>query len=378
VAARRYLQELALAANFEWHTDAIGNSFIRWPGNRPDLPAVATGSHMDAVPFSGKYDGVVGVLGGLEALRMLRERGFVPQRTLELIIFTAEEPTRFGLGCIGSRLLSGAIDLAALQALRDADGTSFEEARRAAGFNGDLGSVRLSHGLYHAFVELHIEQGPVLESKGIAIGIVTGVAASTTAQITLEGRGGHAGTVPMDSRDDPLVGAAELILATEQMALKSGADAVATVGKLAVHPGASNSIPRLVQLSLDVRHTDEVMRDDMVRQLTQTTATIAQQRRLVHSFQIVNSDPSLRCSSLVVGAVEAAAEKWALPVLKLVSRAYHDTVFMGAICPVGMIFIPCRHGYSHRPEEYASPEAIAAGVQVLADSLAELAGGIQP
>lgn len=374
MAARDYLQKLALDAGFEWRSDAIGNSFVRWPGSQPHLPAVATGSHMDAVPFSGKYDGVVGVLGGLEALRLLRENGFVPQRTLELIIFTAEEPTRFGLGCIGSRVLSGEIDLGALRALRDADGIRFEEARRTAGFSSELANVQLASGHYHSFIELHIEQGPVLESKGIPIGIVTGVAASTTAQITLEGRGGHAGTVPMEQRDDPLLGAAELILGTEQMALATGADAVATVGKLSVHPGASNSIPRLVQMSLDARHVDEGVRDGMIRQLTEVTASIARRRGLLHRIEIINSDRSLQCGSLVVATIEAAAGKLALPALKLVSRAYHDTVFMGAICPVGMIFIPCQHGYSHRPEEYASPHDIAAGVQVLAHSLARLAG----
>jgi N-carbamoyl-L-amino-acid hydrolase len=375
MAARQYLQELAAAANFEWHTDAVGNSFIRWPGTQPGLPAVATGSHMDAVPFSGKYDGVVGVLGGLEALRLLRAGGFIPQRTLELILFTAEEPTRFSLGCIGSRVLSGMTNLRELQALHDADGITFEQARRMAGFSGDIESARLPRGHYHAFLELHIEQGPVLETKRIPIGVVTGIAASSTSQITFEGSGGHAGTVPMDIRNDPLPGAAELALATEQTALKAGQDAVATVGKLAVHPGASNSIPRMVQLSLDVRHVDETVRDQMVHHLMQTAQDIALRRGLIHESEIINSDPALQCAPQVVAAVEAAAGTLALPAVRLVSRAYHDTVFMGAICPVGMIFIPCRHGYSHRPEEYSSPEHIAAGVQVLALSLARLAGG---
>jgi N-carbamoyl-L-amino-acid hydrolase len=378
LAARRCLQQLVEEAGFQWRTDAVGNTFIRWPGAQPDLPAVATGSHIDAVPFSGKYDGVVGVLGGLEALRSLCAAGFVPQRPLELISFTAEEPTRFGLGCIGSRVLSGKTTAGTLQALQDAEGVSFEQARQAAGFDGELERARLAPGHYAAFVELHIEQGPLLEAAQVAIGIVTGIAASTTTRVTLEGSGGHAGTVPMHLRHDPLLGAAELALAAEEVAVQHGPDAVATVGKLAVHPGASNSIPRLVQMSLDVRHVDEAARNQMIEQLAKAARVTAARRGLAHEFQTINSDPTLQCAPQIVAAVEGAAGVLALPAMHLVSRAYHDTVFMGAICPVGMIFIPCRDGYSHRPEEYAAPEHIAAGVQVLALSLAELAGGSWP
>lgn len=376
LAARRYVQALAVEVGFEWRTDAVGNSFIRWPGSRPDLPAVATGSHMDAVPFSGKYDGVVGVLGGLEALRALCASGFIPQRSLELIVFTAEEPTRFGLGCLGSRVLAGLDDASTLPALNDAGGIGFEEARAGAGFSGDIDTARLARGHYHAFVELHIEQGPVLEAAGVPIGIVTGIAASTTVEVSYAGSGGHAGTVPMSSRHDPLPGAAEFALAAEETAWEAGPDAVATVGKFTVHPGASNSIPRLVQFTLDVRHVDEAQRNQMLQGLLQTGEEIGIRRGLTYESHVINSDPALRSDALIVAAVEAAATTLALPAMKLVSRAYHDTVFMGYICPVGMIFIPCRHGYSHRPEEYAEPDHIAAGVQVLALTLAELAGGV--
>jgi N-carbamoyl-L-amino-acid hydrolase len=372
LAARHYLRQLAEAAGFEWRTDAVGNSFVRWPGARPDLPPVATGSHIDAVPYAGKYDGVVGVLGGLEALRCLRAAGFAPQRSLELIVFTAEEPTRFGLGCIGSRILAGKLSTADLHHLRDAEGVGFEEARQAAGFQGEIESVPLTPGSYAAFVELHIEQGPVLEATERTIGIVTGIAASTTATATFAGSGGHAGTVPMHLRHDPLLAAAEFALAAERTALQSGPDAVATVGAWITHPGASNSIPRHVQLSLDVRNVDEAVRDQMVQTLAQSAQQLATQRGLAYTFDIINNDPALLCAPPIMTAVENTTRKLALPAMRLVSRAYHDTVFMGAICPVGMVFIPCRHGYSHRPDEYATPEHIAAGVQVLALTLAEL------
>jgi acetylornithine deacetylase/succinyl-diaminopimelate desuccinylase-like protein len=179
----------------------------------------------------------------------------------------------------------------------------------------------------------------------------------------------------MQVRHDPLPGAAELVLAAEQAARHAGHDAVATVGTLAVHPGASNSIPRQVRLSLDARAVDNATRDGIVQSLVQAAQEIAGRRGLAHTFQIVNSDPALQCAAPIVSTIEAAAAALALPTTRVLSRAYHDTVFMGTICPVGMIFIPCRHGYSHRPEEYASPEHIAAGVQVLALALAKLADG---
>jgi N-carbamoyl-L-amino-acid hydrolase len=317
-------------------------------------------------------------LGGLEALRALGAGVFTPQRSLELIVFTAEEPTRFGLGCLGSRVLAGLDDARTLAALRDAGGIGFEQARAGAGFGGDIDAARLARGHYHAFVELHIEQGPVLEAAGVPIGVVTGIAASTTVLISYAGSGGHAGTVPMNSRHDPLPGAAEFTLAAEEAAWEAGPDAVATVGKFTVHPGASNSIPRLVQFTLDVRHVDEAQRNQMLQELLQTGEEVGIRRSLTYESQVINSDPALTSDAHIVAAVEAAAATLALPAMKLVSRAYHDTVFMGHICPVGMVFIPCRHGYSHRPEEYAEPDSIAAGVQVLALTLAELAGGVWP
>jgi len=175
--ARAWLKKLALADGFEVRDDAIGNIFIRWAGTEPDLPAVATGSHTDAIPHAGMYDGTVGVLGGLEALRALKRSGLQPRRSIELVMFTSEEPTRFGIGCLGSRLLSGTLDPVRADALQDKDGTPLSIVRIAAGFVGSLSSVRLPPNRYHAWIELHIEQGPLLEREGIPIGIVTSIAA---------------------------------------------------------------------------------------------------------------------------------------------------------------------------------------------------------
>jgi hydantoinase/carbamoylase family amidase len=289
-----------------------------------------------------------------------------------LILFTAEEPTRFGLGCIGSRALAGVLGEVTLP---DAEGTTFEKARTSAGFTGAVAAAHLPRGHYHAFVELHIEQGPVLEGAGIPIGVVTAIAASATSEVSFAGDGGHAGTVPMHMRHDPLLAAAELALLAEATAEAHGRDAVATVGKLSVYPSASNSIPRRVQMSLDVRHVDEARRDAMVTALRAATTTIAARREVDATFQTLNADPAMPCAPLIIDATVKGADALNLPYHKLVSRAYHDTVFMGAICPVGMIFIPCYKGYSHRPEEFTTPQEIAQGVQVLALTLAELAEG---
>lgn len=190
--ARAYVRALLREAGLTLREDGLGNLFARWEGARPELSAVATGSHLDAIPHAGRFDGTVGVLGALEAFRALRAAGFVPLRPLELVVFTSEEPTRFGVGCLGSRALAGVLTPEQLAALRDADGVSVPEAARAAGFTAPLEAVALRAGHFHAFVELHIEQGPQLEAAGVPIGVVTAIAAPATLHLTLTGSGGRA------------------------------------------------------------------------------------------------------------------------------------------------------------------------------------------
>src|SRR5438105_2715702 len=209
ILARSYIKELCATAGLTVREDAAGNTFARWTGASETAAAVATGSHIDAIPNAGRYDGTVGVLGGLESIRALRRSGFQPRRSIELIIFTSEEPTRFGIGCLGSRLLSGLLDVSAAEQLKDRSGTTLDRARTEAGFVGPLSNVPLPKGYYSAFVELHIEQGPVLEAREIEIGIVTAIAAPASFRIWIEGDGGHAGAVLMPDRRDAFLGAAE-------------------------------------------------------------------------------------------------------------------------------------------------------------------------
>ena len=371
--ARAWLKERCEEAGLTVRQDAVGNTFARWDSSNPSAPVVGTGSHIDSIPNAGKYDCVVGVLGGLEAIRALRQRGFHPTHPIELLIFTAEEPTRFGIGCLGSRLLSGTLSADAAKKLKDNDGATIDEVRRGAGFGSELEQVKLPNRYYKAFVELHIEQGPLLERQKTPLGIVTKIAAPASLRILIEGAGGHAGGVLMPDRHDALCAGAELILAVESAARVSGSvDTVATVGICEVFPGAVNSIPSRVRLSVDVRDTDLQRRDSVVRTIETTCHAISAQRQVSIQSELLNADAPADCAPAIIEALSQSCRKHKLNFLPMVSRAYHDSLFMARIAPVAMLFIPCRNGYSHRPDEYAAPEDIVRGTRVLAETLAAL------
>lgn len=373
--ARAYLKRLCAEAGLLMREDAVGNTFFRWAGAEDTLPAVGTGSHIDAIPNAGMYDGTVGVMGGLEAIRALKASGFLPRRSIELLLFTSEEPTRFGVGCLGSRLLAGTMSGEAARPLADAEGRGLDEVRNEAGFTGQLADVLLPRGYYAHFVELHIEQGPLLEREGVSIGIVTNIAAPASLRITVEGEGGHAGALLMPDRHDALAAASEIILAAEAAAKSTGAiDTVATVGMCEVFPGAVNSVPSRVKLSLDVRDTDLARRDAVLARIARVSDEVCGRRGVKMVFEIVNADAPAASDGTVLNAITRACERCAITHKRMVSRAYHDSLFISRVAPMAMIFIPCRNGVSHRPDEYASPEDIARGVLVLARTLAELAG----
>ena len=372
--ARKYVKELCSASGLAIREDAVGNTFIRWQGTDAKLPPVATGSHIDAIPNAGAYDGTVGVLGGLEAIRALQRAQFQPRRSIELVIFTSEEPTRFTIGCLGSRLMGGVLSAEAAQLLRDRNGHGIDELRQQAGFTGELNSVLVQPGHFHAFVELHIEQGPLLEREGLDVGIVTHIAAPASLKVLIEGEGGHAGAMLMPDRHDALAAASELILALEAAAKSTGViDTVATVGVCEVFPGAVNSVPSQVRLETDIRDTDSARRDGVLAKLKAVAEEVATKRGVRISFETVNADPPATCDPVVLKVIEAAVAASGRKSKPMVSRAYHDILFVARFAPAAMIFIPCRGGVSHRPDEFASPEWIASGVEVLARTLAQLA-----
>lgn len=375
IRARAYVKQLCADAGLAIREDAVGNTFARWEGSEPDLAPIGTGSHIDAIPNAGLYDGCVGVLGGLEAIRVLKRLGFIPRRSIELVIFTSEEPTRFGIGCLGSRMMTGALTAEQARALRDEEGRGLDELRAAAGFSGALESVVLKRGRFEKFIELHIEQGPILEQEGLDVGLVTHIAAPASMRILIEGEGGHAGAHLMAGRKDALAAAAELILALEAAAKSTGViDTVGTVGICDVFPGAVNSIPSRVRLETDIRDIDAARRDGVIDELRAACADVASRRGVAVSTELVNADPPAACDEEILAALENSAKAASRTCKRMVSRAYHDSLFMARIAPVAMLFIPCRAGVSHRPDEYASPEWIGSGVHVLARTLAVLAG----
>lgn len=376
LSARSYLKTLFESANLTVRVDALGNQFAVWQGTHTSRSgAVGTGSHIDAIPHSGMYDGVLGVLGAVEAVRALARAGFNPVRDIHIIAFTSEEPTRFGLGCIGSRVLSGALRADTVAALTDTEGTTLDQARIAAGFEGKIAHIVLPNDAYSAFIELHIEQADFLEKSRLNIGAVTAIAAPAQVNVRFTGSGGHAGALPMAERHDPSLAGAELALEVEKAALDAGSTySVGTTGKFEVFPGAVNSVPRVVQLGIDVRDIDLGRRGEILSRVKAAAEIIANRRGVGVEFHVLNADSPANCSHRIVETIERSAREHKLHVTRLVSRAYHDSLFMAKKFPTGMIFVPCRGGISHRPEEFVSPEDIENGVQTLAKTVAHLAG----
>jgi hydantoinase/carbamoylase family amidase len=371
--ARDYFIGLCTDIGLKVRTDAVGNTFCRWEGKNKDLPAIGTGSHIDAIPESGMYDGTVGVFGGLEAIRYLMEMGYEPERSIEVLMFTSEEPTRFGIGCLGSRMLSGQLTPAEALKLKDYKGRGLAELLERFNFDGTLDEVKRGTDYYDAFVEFHIEQGPILEKEGLDIGIVTKIAAPSSLRVSLIGQGGHAGAVLMDKRRDAGCAAAEIALAVERIAKESTSpDTVATTGILDIKPRAVNSIPKEAYLEIDLRDTDLEVRDKAFEDLKQEIEAICKRRNIDSTVELINKDSPAICETKLVDAVEGATKELGLTSKKMISRAYHDTLFMAQICPTTMIFIPCRDGISHHADEYSTPEQIEKGVKTLALTLKTL------
>jgi hydantoinase/carbamoylase family amidase len=354
--------------------DAVGNLFGAWEGSEPGLPRVLTGSHVDTTLNAGRYDGVLGVLGAIDAVWRLRAEGVAPRRTIEVVAWAGEEP-RFGTGCVGSRAAAGQLDRARLDVLRDRDGVSMADALRDAGLDPDrLREAELEPSTVHALVELHIEQGAVLEDAGEALGVVTAIAAPHDFTLTFTGAATHAGATPMRLRRDALAGAAEWMSALERVVHSSpSGTTVGTVGVVRVAPGAINVVPGEVALDVDIRDADLDAREAVAAAVIDQAEDIAARRGLRVTTSPIVEDMPVGCSPLVVEAAEAAARELGVPWRRMVSGAYHDAMIVGARVPIGMLFVPSRGGVSHHPDEYTAPEECERGVQALAGTLARLA-----
>jgi hydantoinase/carbamoylase family amidase len=307
-------------------------------------------------------------------VRALRDRGVQPRRTIEIIGFAGEEP-RFVAGCIGSRAMVGELPRATLDELVDREGVTLARALHEVGLDPDrIGDARIDFAAVHAFVELHIEQGGVLEAGGETIGIVTSIAAPHELRMRLRGVPNHAGATPMTLRRDALAGAAELILTLERLARESpSGTTVGTVGVIRALPGAINVVPGDVVVEVDVRDSDLAARQAVVDALLVAADELCERRGLGLELETIAEDHPAHCAPLVVEAAEAACEELGLSHRRMISGAYHDAMVLGSHVPIGMIFVPSAGGISHHPDEYTAPEEIDAGVDVLAGVLARLA-----
>jgi hydantoinase/carbamoylase family amidase len=373
-SALDWVAERMRDAGMDTRLDAFGNLWGRWSGSEPDAPRVVTGSHVDTTLNAGKYDGVVGVLGAIDAVARLRADGFAPRRSIEVIAFAGEEP-RFGTGCIGSRALVGQLGPDDLQRLRDRDGVSLAAALDAAGLPPDqVPSAAIDPAAVHAFVELHIEQGAVLERGGEQVGVVTAIAAPHDVRLIVRGEAAHSGATPMALRHDALVGAAELMLVLERLACESpSGTTVGTVGVIRAFPGAINVVPGEAQLDVDIRDSDLAARESVVAELLAAAEAIAAARGLSVDVEPIVVDTPVQCAPDVIAAATAACQELGLAHRLMTSGAYHDAMIMAAKVPVGMIFVPSRGGISHHPDEYTPPEQVDDGARVLAGTLRHLA-----
>lgn len=352
--------------------DEVGNLIGRKEGKNPAAPVVLVGSHIDSVPNGGDYDGPLGVLAGVEVLQTMQEQGIETEHPIEVIAFTDEEGTRFGYGMIGSRGIAGLIKRDELEQ-EDKNGVTIAEAMRQTGLDPDRTSLAArTPGSVKAYVELHIEQGKVLESRGLSVGIVTGVAGPLWLNFVLEGEAGHAGATPMNLRRDPMAAAAQVMLVIEEEAGRTGTS-VGTVGRLQAFPGGVNVIPGRVEFSLDLRDVDEAIRDEVEQRIYERAKVICAERNVTLRVELLQRIAPAVCSDDIQHAVAEACEAEGLEAFRLPSGAGHDCMQLVELCPVGMIFARSKDGISHNPAEFTTKEDCANGAQVLYRTVLSLA-----
>jgi beta-ureidopropionase / N-carbamoyl-L-amino-acid hydrolase len=372
---RAWLAKRFVAAGLETRIDAGGNLIGRREGNNPGLGVIALGSHSDTVPSGGRFDGVAGVVTDLEVVRALDDANIRLEHTIEVIDFLAEEPSEYGLSCVGSRAMAGALDGNMLQFIEPSGETLSDGLRRVGGDPDRLDQTK--RGDIKAFLELHIEQGTVLESQSLDVGIVTSIVGIRRVEVIFEGAADHAGTTPLGLRHDALVAASRTVTSVreraQQLAEETSGYFVATVGILAVEPNASNVVPERCRLVIDVRTTDPALTTrftDMVDGDTLTYAAVARVRRV--AFATLSDGSPVACAPVLCEALREAARKLGLRSCDLVSGAGHDAAFMSRICPSAMVFVPSKAGKSHAPEEWTERDELAAGAAVMLEALKTL------
>jgi beta-ureidopropionase / N-carbamoyl-L-amino-acid hydrolase len=377
---RHLIAQRFAEAGLTTRIDAAGNLIGRIEGRKPELGVIAVGSHSDTVPSGGRFDGIAGVATGLEIARALGDCGTQLDHTFEVIDFLAEEPSEYGLSCVGSRGVTGSLDGKMLD-LAEPGGEKLRDALRRVGGDPDrLDQARRSD--IRAFLELHIEQGVVLESQSLDIGVVTSIVGIRRLEIIFEGEADHAGTTPLHLRHDALVAAASTVASVRRIAEALDREGsgyfVATVGILAVEPSASNIVPGRCRLVIDARTTNPALTTHFVAAVdheSEAAATAARVRR--SAFTTLSDGPPVACDPDLQTSLREAARNLGLAQTDLPSGAGHDAAFMSRICRSAMVFVPCRAGKSHAPEEWADRDAVAAGAAVILQAVKALDRSLQ-
>ena len=372
IAARRLLIAWAEARGFSIGMDAIGNLFVRRQGRNPGAAPVLTGSHMDSQPSGGRFDGIYGVLAGLEALEALDQAGVVTERPIEVVAWTNEEGGRFSPGAMGSMVFTESRGLEDCLGVADSQGVLFADALAEVLAATPEAEKRPFNFPVAAYIEAHIEQGPKLESEGLPIGVVTGIQGSRWFEVEVFGESAHAGTTPLKARRDALQEALAIISALNRI-MDDPTDTVRfTVGRLEVAPNSPNSVAGRVSFTIDFRHPEGPVLTDLGNEI-EPACRRAVTRCEVEVREVFHRQPCV-FDPRVLGTIEAAAAELGLPAMRMPSGAFHDALFMNEVCPASMIFVPCEKGVSHNPAENANPDDLAAGTRVLALALLDLAG----
>lgn len=372
--SREWLAQSMREAGMQVALDAAGNLVGRREGRRP-LPPLMTGSHCDTVVDGGRFDGIIGVLAGIEIAHAMNEAGVHFDHPFEVVDFLSEEPSDYGISCVGSRGMVGLLDSAML-ASPDPQGETLAQGMRRIGAAPDRLTTPLrDQGAVAAFLELHIEQGPVLESRGLPVGVVSHIVGIRRVAITVQGRPDHAGTTPMDLRQDALAGAAQLISEARLRAASLAGKpsyVVATVGRIEMSPNVPNAVPGRVDMVLEVRSDSTEVLDTFPEAVLDTCTAALRELRVSAEWRELSRSTPTSCDRDVMRAIEAASTSLGYASTVLPSGAGHDAAYMARLGPMGMIFIPCRDGRSHCPEEWIEPAQLWVGARVLAESLKRL------
>ncbi|MDF2065325.1 Zn-dependent hydrolase [Bacillus sp. Cr_A10] len=371
--ARKYIIKKMTEYGLIVSEDGFGNIFGKLEGNQPDAPSIIVGSHFDSVPNGGAYDGAAGVVVGLEVAALFQETGCKPAYPLEIIALVEEEGSRFGGGLMGSRGMMGLLTNEEFKSLADKDGILAEDAMMSIGLDPSNDKIRDPKTI-KAFLELHIEQGPILEEKNIPIGIVEAIVGLTQLEVTIQGQAGHAGTTPMERRSDALVTAAEIIAAFPQLAFEEGNGTVITTGQLHVFPNGSNVIPNKVIFSVDIRSAKEEHVHSAMQKVEQLIASKNGMGILTSTEQLLYIAPK-EMNETIQSTFKEVSDKLDIPYCTINSGAGHDAMILSDFTACGMVFIPSKDGLSHCPEEWSDSSHLAAGANILFQTALHLTEG---